>query len=164
MCIAAANYIINAANQYNEGKSLREKIFLSSKRLQKLLFFSDVLYMVENHGESMFHDEFYAWPSGPVIPSVYREFMQYQDGDMKPHNDSHHTPTTPEMERVISRVLEDTNNLDTIDLIRRSHEVGSPWEVVFDENDAEFNRIIDKTAIFNYYSEHGAPYGNRANL
>jgi uncharacterized phage-associated protein len=161
MCIAAANYIINAANEYNKGKSLKEKIFLSSKRLQKLLFFSDVLYMVENNGDSMFHDEFYAWPSGPVIPSVYREFMQYQDGEMKPHNDSPHASLAPAIESVISRVLEDTNNLDTIDLIRKSHETGSPWKAIFNENDSEFNRIIDKKAIFDYYSEHGAPYGNR---
>ena len=117
--------------------------------------------MVEHNGDSMFKDEFYAWPSGPVIPSVYREFMQYQDGDMKPHNDGQHTPTTHAMEDAISRVLEDTNNLDTIDLIRRSHETGGPWEAVFDKDDTEFNRIIDKKAIFEYYSEHGVPYGKQ---
>lgn len=160
MCISAANFIINKTNQYNEDKSLTEQIFLSSKRLQKLLFFSDVLYMVENDGESMFDDDFYAWPSGPVIPSVYRKFMQYQDGAMRPNDDEDHTSLSREMENVITRVLNDTNSLDTINLIEKSHENGTPWQRIYNKNDTEYNRKIDKIKIYNYYVKNGVPYGS----
>lgn len=162
MCISAANFIINAANEYNRDKSLRDQIFMSSKRLQKLLFFSDVLYMVENNGKSMFNDDFYAWPSGPVIPSVYRVFMQYQDGEMKPYTEKDIVPITPAMESAIKRVLKDTNCLDTADLVEKSHEKDGPWDIIYDENDSECNRIIDKNKIYEYYKEHGAPYGAQA--
>ena len=77
MCTAAANFIINEVNNHNVGKALRDQVIMSSKRLQKLLYFSEILYMVEHDGRSMFKDEFYAWPSGPVIPAVYRKFMMY---------------------------------------------------------------------------------------
>ena len=159
MCVSAANYIINSINEYNEGKQLRERIFMSSKRLQKLLFFSDVLYMVENNGTSMFSDEFCAWPSGPVIPSVYKKFMQYQDGEMKPHDTEPHTPITFEMQHVIDRVLEDTNHLDTVKLVDKSHEKNSPWYNIYNEDDGNC-QIISKSSIYDYYKKNGAPYGS----
>ena len=159
MCIAAANYIINAANKYNEGKTeLKDRIFMSSKRLQKILFFSDVLYMIENNGQSMFSDDYYAWPSGPVIPSVYDEFMEYQNGKMYPHDDKPHEKLTDKMINTIDRVLIQTNGIGTVELVEKSHENGGPWFFVYG-NGKDTNRVIDKNMIYNYYKEKGAPYG-----
>lgn len=156
MCIAAANYIIEKVNEYNAGKSLREQVLMTSKRLQKILFFADVLFMLENDKKSMFNDEFYAWPSGPVIPSVYKEFMQYQDGAMQPHLGGKHIPLTNDMINILDRVIDATMTVDTSELIKTSHVEDGPWCDVFDEvND----NIINKAKIYNYYVKKGAPYG-----
>lgn len=162
MCTAAANFIINEVNKDNLGKSLRDQIIMSSKRLQKLLYFSDVLYMVEHGGKSMFKDDFYAWPSGPVIPSVYRKFMQYQDGQMRPYSGELHDDIDSEMESTIQRVLTATKSIDTNILINESHVKDGPWHSVYDEHDLNYSHIVDKGKIFAYYSTHGAPYGNSA--
>ena len=69
MCISAANYIVERTNSYNETRDFKDQVSLTCKRLQKLLYFSDVEYMCRNGGKSMFNDNYYAWPSGPVIPS-----------------------------------------------------------------------------------------------
>lgn len=164
MCTAAANFIINKVNEANHNKSLRDQIIMSSKRLQKLLYFSDVLYMVEHKGNSMFNDDFYAWPSGPVIPSVYRKFMQYQDGKMIPYSGELHDKIDSEMESTISRVLDATKSIDTNVLINESHVKGGPWHSVYDENDTNYSHIVDKKKIFDFYSKHGAPYGCRTNV
>ena len=156
MCIAAANYIIERVNEYNAGKSLRDQVLMTSKRLQKILFFTDVLYMLENNKKSMFSDDFYAWPSGPVIPSVYEEFMQYQDGEMQPHKEGKLVSLTQEMINTLDRVLRDTMTVDTSELIRVSHTEGGPWHDVFDENNY---RLIKKAKIYNFYIKKGAPYG-----
>ncbi len=159
MCTAAANYIINQVNKYNLGKSLGEQVMMSSKRLQKILYFSEVLYLVEHNGQSMFADDFYAWPSGPVIPAVYRKFMQYQDGQMYPYSGEIHDQLDSKMISVIDRVLADTNHLGTNVLIAESHARGGPWHSVYDENDSDYTSIVGKTEIFTYYSKKGAPYG-----
>lgn len=159
MCTAAANYIINEVNRSNAGKAQESQVIMSSKRLQKLLYFSDALYMVENKGTSMFSDDFYAWPSGPVIPSVYRRFMQYQDGDMRPYTGEIHETLTQSMRIAMMRVLGATKSLDTIELIRESHVDGGPWHSVYDEDSSDFNRIISKESIYLYYYSHGVPYG-----
>lgn len=158
MCISAANYIIEKVNEYNKGRTaLRDQIFMSSKRLQKLLFFSDVLYMVENEGRSMITDEFYAWPSGPVIPSVYDTFMQYQDGAMQPYDPENHILTDETMQHAIDRIFDATSRVSTIDLVTRSHEDGGPWASVYVKGDPDY-KLIDKNMIYTYYTEHGVPY------
>lgn len=159
MCISAANYIIEKVNEYNKGRtSFRDRIFMSSKRLQKILFFSDVLYMVENQGTSMLADDFYAWPSGPVIPSVYKKFVQYQNGVMEPYEFGEHTPIDTQMQDVIDRVFTDTMYLDTSELVKESHKDKGPWQLVFVPGVSNY-RKIDKSDIYQYYKVNGAPYG-----
>lgn len=164
MCIAAANYIINAANKYNEGKTeLKDRIFMSSKRLQKILFFSDVLYMIENNGQSMFSDDYYAWPSGPVIPSVYNEFKEYQDGKMYPHYNWKDKEISDKIKDTIDRVLKDTNTIGTYELVEKSHIKGGPWDLVFKKRGINCGindfSIIKKKKIYKYYKKINAPYG-----
>jgi len=55
-CMAVANYIIDEINKYNEDKPFREKILLSVRRLQKLLYFCETEYMKKimvNHSLKM---------------------------------------------------------------------------------------------------------------
>ena len=120
-CIDVCNYIINTVNEYNKGKALKEQVLLSTKRLQKILFFSNVLYMVENNGTPMFDDVFSIYPSGPVIPEVYHKFMMYQDGPMRPNSESNNM-VSPKIKDVIDRVLEGTERIDTNVLIQKSME------------------------------------------
>ena len=131
---------------------------MSSKRLQKLLFFSDVLYMVENQGRSMICDNFFAWQSGPAIPSAYDVFMQYQDGDMNPHNIERYTLTDDTVKNVIDRVFADTAKLDTKDMIEKSCIEESPWWIIYEKEKHQYE-LIPKTMIYDYYIKQGAPYG-----
>lgn len=159
MCTAAANYIINVVNTYNEGKPLRSQIIMSSKRLQKILYFSEVLYMDEHGGTPMLQDNFYAWPSGPVIPSVYRKFMQYQDGEMRPYSGKTHDQLDTDMEKVLKRVIAATKTIDTSKLVEKSHAEDGPWFTVYDESDENYSHIVEKDAVNKYYAKTGVPYG-----
>lgn len=151
MCIAAANHLIEKTNDFNNAQiDHSNRISMTCKRLQKLLYFSDIEYMKRNNGDSMFHDNYHAWPSGPVIPSVYSKFMTYQDGQMNPI-DGAHTELTQEMKDCLDFVLEHTWNKDTVDLIDIAHKDGGPWKIVYDDKDPAHEQIISKEAIYNYY-------------
>lgn len=154
MCISAANYIIERTNSYNETRDFKEQVSLTCKRLQKLLYFSDIEYMSRNGGKSMFEDDFFAWPSGPVIPSVYTRFMIYQNGEMKPIIQNKPKELTLQMKLAIDCVLDRTWLLDTLFLIKTSHIVGGPWYNSYDPNDEDHLQIIPKSAIFDYYSKN----------
>lgn len=153
MCIAAANYLIERTNEYNNGKSYNCQILMSCKRLQKLLYFSDIIYMKAHNGESMFKDDFYAWPSGPVIPSVYDEFMKYQDGTMLPL-EGYHTPNTECMNQALQYVFEQTEDISTETLVELSHKPGGPWSKVYNPNDAMHLQIIPKDYMYDFYQNN----------
>lgn len=151
MCILAANYIVERTNKFNEGKNYSDRISLTCKRLQKLLYFSDIEYMKKYGGESMFSDEFHAWPSGPVIPSVYDEFVQYQNGEMVPVNEEGHTPITDEMREILDNVFDQTIEIDTYDLVDMSHAKGGPWHKAYDDSDEHHEQVISKDEMLAFY-------------
>ena len=150
MCVTAANYIIERTNEFNRAQNYENRILITGKRLQKILYFSDVEYMRRNAGDSMFTDEFYAWPSGPVIPSVYYEFAQYQNGEMSVA-EGKHSDLTQSMVDAIDYVLERTNTIDTVDLIELSHVEGGPWRRFYSVKDPNHEQMIPKDEIYSFY-------------
>jgi len=153
-CRMVANYIIDEFNKNNEGKSFREQISLSPRKLQKLLYFCDVEHMKSYNGVPMFRDVFYAWPSGPVIPRIYYKYMQWQDGKMNPINVGINTTITGEMKLIIDRVLEEVKQLDITEMEAICRADDGPWAQAYDANDKEHNQIISKESMYNYYREN----------
>lgn len=162
-CALVSNYIIEQLNNYNlecgnnyeEGKLSKQiPIFLSCKRLQKLLYFCDVLHMLRNNGTPMFKEVFYAWPSGPVIPSVYSDFMNYINGQMQTIDLSQIKESLNESDiEIIRDVLEATKEYDTFDLIKETQD--GPWESTYIPEDANHEQRISLVKIYNYYKKYG---------
>lgn len=164
-CLSIANYIIN---QVNGCYSRDEKaLSLSTNRLQKLIFFSDALYMVEHYGKPMFEpetelefidDEYYVYPKGPSIPKIFSCFIGSEVGDMSTWCSDEYYVDDEDMgtRDIINRVLSDTADIPTNELIKMACE---PWFSVYREDRRGCR--IPKGEIYKYYREHGAPYGVR---
>ena len=150
MCIEAANYIIKRTNEFNFKRNYSDRISMTCKRLQKLLYFSEVEYMKRHNGEPMFEDNFYAWQSGPVIPGVYDVFVQYQNGEMYPVEEGQHTPITEEMKEVLDYIFEQTTETDTYDLVNASHIKDGPWYKVYD---AHREHVVTKSSMYDFYKD-----------
>lgn len=150
-CRLVANYIIEKTNIYNEGKTLRNQILMSNKRLQKLLYFFDIEYMKENNGYSFFTDEFYAWPSGPVIPDIYRKYIQYQDGIMNPDYSCKGNELPRDVKLIIDGLLDATKEIDTVDLINICKVENGPWHQVYKQDDSKHQQIISKDEMYIYH-------------
>lgn len=153
MCVAAANRLVELTNQYNKDQPYNQRISMTCKRLQKLLYFCEVEFMQRHNGESMFSEDFYAWPSGPVIPSVYSKFAQFQTGEMTVVGGTH-TPLTENMIEVVDFVFDKTINMDTLDLVTLSHVKDGPWDRVYNDSDPKHEQIIEKASIYSYYAPH----------
>ncbi len=151
-CIAVSNYIIEEINKYNKYRSLlSERVILSTKRLQRLLYLCDVEYMKRNNGTPLFTDNFNAWPSGPVIADVYRFFVQYQDGNMKPVCKEKVIELRDDFKSLIDEILDATKELDTADLMSITNIVDGPWHKVYKEEDKDHNQVISKEDSYNFY-------------
>jgi len=153
-CMAVANYIIDEINKYNEDKPFREKILLSVRRLQKLLYFCETEYMIKNNGKPLFEDEFCAWPSGPVIEKIYYTYLQEQNGYMNPYHIPDEPNLTNDVKCMIDRILEVTKDLYTSELIRISKVDDGPHSKVFVKEDNNYDQIVSKEDTYIYYSKY----------
>ncbi|MCR5553806.1 MAG: DUF4065 domain-containing protein [bacterium] len=161
-CLSIANYIIKATNDYNDLQTSFENfVFMTTKRLQKIMFFSDVVYMLEHNGESMFDESYYAWPGGPAIITIYNEFLEGPDLNMRiqPHNYEGLPELTDEITSVIDTVLETTNKVGTATLVAESQKL-KPWQVAYKKAEIKNSLIepISKESIYNFYKEKYVPY------
>lgn len=67
--LEVARYIINYAND--------NKMIISNLKLQKILYFIQLEFLIKNAKRQCFSDEIEAWDFGPVVPAVYHEFKKY---------------------------------------------------------------------------------------
>lgn len=146
MCIEIADYIIIKINEMNQVRAGQDRIRLSCKRLQKLIYFSEVRYMQLNNGKQLFEDNYYAWPSGPVVPEIYYTYVEFQTGEMLPLDEHSGDKLEPNIKIIIKDLLYDTINMSTEDLIRYSHVKNGPWaKHIYNEG------LITKEEIFSFY-------------
>ena len=78
---------------------------------------------------------------------------------MRPYIGEIHDSIDDEMKDTLRRVLSATTGVDTSELIEKSHVFGGPWESVYSEADTDYDRVVNKKAIYTYYCANGAPYG-----
>lgn len=149
--IAVANYIIEKTNSYNESRNFKDQVTLTCKRIQKLLYFIEIEYMKRNNGNPLFESNFYAWPSGPVIPSVYTEYMRFKDGVMKPIIPTNNQELTQAMTNAIDEILEKTWMMDTSELVLLSREKRGPWERFYNPDDEKHEEVINKEFMYEFY-------------
>ena len=153
-CMEIADYIIHKINIYNENRPFRENVLLSARRLQKLLYFWETEYMIKNNGKPLFEDEFYAWPSGPVIEKIYYVYIQDQKGKMNPYHKYDELNLSNDIKCMVDKILEVTKDLDTSELIKISKVIDGPHSKAFVEEDKNHGQIVSKEDTYLYYSKY----------
>ncbi|APX94289.1 hypothetical protein BWR19_15855 [Halomonas sp. 1513] len=105
-----ANYLLVKANQA-EGEAAE----ISNLKLQKLLYYVQGFHTVL-FDRPAFDDRMEAWLHGPVLPSIYREFRQYGNGNI---------PAPPP--EVVDQIDEDTAEL--VDEVFNVYAKHSAWHL-----------------------------------
>ena len=91
----------------------------------------------------MFDDKFYVWPSGPVIPELYREYICLEKVNMKLLK-VEEIYLDDDIKKVVDEIIDITKDYDTIDLVNLSK---NNWY----SNDV-LNERISKADTYNNYS------------
>lgn len=140
---AVANYLLDLAEE--EGQSL------SPMKLQKLVYFAHGWHLAVV-GVPLVHEQVEAWKWGPVIRSLYYEFREF--GNQSISGRAIHfsmdgpgfefDQTTPSIDEeaadaedanrakaLLKKVWDVYKEFTAIQLSKMTHEVGSPWDKVF---------------------------------
>lgn len=128
---------------------------VSNLKLQKLLFFVQA-YSLAEFDCPVFNQKIEAWEFGPVIPDVYQYFKIYGPNPIpKNHyfsriDQSEKDNLTDNAKTSVSEILKQLGRLDAFELVKISHEVGSPWHQVYNPNIS--GTEINNQLIKDYYS------------
>ena len=151
--LAIANGFVENTNLYNQKKPYSERISMTVKRLQKLIYFAEIRYMLEREGEQLFDTDYCAWPSGAVIPEIYHQYVQRQ-GEVAMNAVESSYILNDFTRDIIDDVFKKTIEIDTLDLVNMTLKKGTPWAAFFNSEDDRHKQIIPKVEIYNYYSKH----------
>lgn len=119
--VSLAHYVVN--------KCTLDDYPVSNLQLQKILYFLQSVYCMLK-GKLLFAEEFEAWPYGPVLPAIYREYssfggrfilMKYGDTEI---NDS-------SLKAFIDGGIEVLRSKYPWDLVKTSHAPNSPWAQIY---------------------------------
>lgn len=151
-------YIINYSN--------REDYGVSNLKLQKLLYFIQVYFLMNSeNNEPCFSERIEAWDFGPVVPVAYHEYKQYGSTDI-PFVDSYidfdvDDPWSASMtefdedcireedKKSINAVVTKLANYSATDLVDITHRQ-APWKDVYVQCK---NNEITIDSIRKYFSE-----------
>ena len=127
-----ANSFINLSNK--EGSSI------DPLKLQKLMYYANGYYLAEHDGAPLINEYFEAWDYGPVVPTVYYEFREFGDREIKRLAYTYDyklgrvvtAPAVmgdPAAEDAISWVWENYKHLSGPQLSAMTHKDGGPWQL-----------------------------------
>jgi len=84
---AVADFFLSVAKEHGD--------FLSHLKLQKIVYYADAWYLVNNE-EPLINEDFEAWVHGPVVRSLYNRFKEYR---WKPITEDVESPQLSDKER-----------------------------------------------------------------
>lgn len=121
---------------------------ITNLKMQKLLYYAQAWYMVNNNGKLLFSDEIQAWKYGPVVPSVYQFFKEYNSYPI------HHSVTEADISMIAEHERDFLNefaveyfSMSATELVSMTHNE-APWKVAYAKG---INTKIDTGEMYNFY-------------
>lgn len=126
---------------------------LTNLKLQKLLYYSQAWFLALQDKE-LFAEDFQAWVHGPVLPSQYHRFKDYQ---WKPILEDISPPiVTTKMSTFLEKIVDVFGSETAVTLELMTHRE-RPWIQARGDlpADAVSTNVITKKSMHSYYKELG---------
>lgn len=131
-----------------------KKYNITNLKLNKLLYFINIEYMLKNNGIPLFDEEFKAWRHGPVLESVYKYFRLGIATSPKERLELIKENLKYEKLNIIDKVLNEKAQKTASELVEITHIKDGPWELTYNKN-KDNNGIciasIPNQDIYNFY-------------
>ncbi len=133
------SYPSGSVANYFLAKGLEEGIKISPLKLQKLVYYAHG-WQLATVNEPLIDEPIYAWPYGPVIPSLYYEFREFGNepitevaSEIDDANGVLVPYVIPKNSRdlgVLQSVWDGYKGFSAVQLSNMTHREGSPWAKV----------------------------------
>ena len=149
-------YVIKYSNDMGYG--------VSNLKLQKLLYFIQVTWVVRRHA-SCFDEDIVAWDFGPVVPRAYREYKSYGGMDIYTRDKYwYEDPKNPWNSRwiaypectitdqdkdLINKVVDHFRGYSATSMLRLTHQQ-SPWIDAYKKGNGT---VITNESLWEYFHD-----------
>ena len=131
-----ANYFIEKAQTTYDD--------VSHMKLHKLLYYAQGYYLA-NKNKPLFNLDISKWDYGPVVPFVYKKFMQIGGGPrLKPHPEGEPSRLPKEIQVFLDEIWQTYGKFTGLQMSDMSHQE-APWL------ETEMYRTIDPEKIKDYF-------------
>jgi uncharacterized phage-associated protein len=130
-------------------KYIIKSIPVDNLKLQKLLYYSQAVYLVLHDKKPLFPEPIEAWDYGPVVPSVYREYKEYGFETIPPIDEPSKLDLA-EM-KAVDIVFDCFGGMSGSELINQTH-AESPWKNVY--RPGRPSSTISLDSIYDYFKEN----------
>lgn len=137
-------YVIDYSNEKEYG--------ISNLKLQKILYFIQAYFLINQPSRCCFDDRIEAWDFGPVVPKAYRKYKQFGSSDIPTIMDFEKTDSNGCIadadKKLIKTVIDKFADYSATDLVSLTHNQ-SPWINAYIPH---MNREITPEAIKEYFN------------
>lgn len=141
-------------------RSFKEKILITPMKLQKILYFAESEYQKKTSKRLLF-DDFHTWAFGPVVRTVYSEFLTFSKKHINRYSRDAAGDTyvideqaDPALRDTLDQVWEVTKYRTAVDLSEITHLEDSAWDKAF-QVDAPILNQCDILNDYTYYEPLG---------
>ena len=125
---------------------------ITNLKLQKLLYYAQAWFMVNNDGERLFEDEIEAWQYGPIVKAVYNEYKRFGRQAIELEDCNLKTDfgfLSDNVKTFLDEFCQEYFRYSAFEMVASTHQE-KPWQEAVKQG---YNTIIDTNLMFKYYSE-----------
>ncbi|MCP4394182.1 MAG: DUF4065 domain-containing protein [Alphaproteobacteria bacterium] len=142
--IAVANYFIKKSDYE-----------ATPMKIQKLVYLAHG-YSLAAHDKPLIREEVGAWPFGPVIGSIYKEFKRFAKISINDFGKENDKPAWIENSdkktiNILEQVWDMYGNYTATQLSNMTHMDGSPWKDVYEDGKS---KNISRDVIKKYFKKY----------
>jgi uncharacterized phage-associated protein len=130
-------------------KYITKSLPVDNLKLQKLLYYSQAVYLVLNDKNPLFPEPIEAWDYGPVVPPVYREYKSYGFEVITPSDDQ--TSLDLLEMKAIDMTLSCFGEMSGPELISQTH-FEAPWKDAY--RPGRPSSVISLESMYDFFKEN----------
>ena len=133
---------------FEVAKYIIKSLPVDNLKLQKLLYYSQAVYLVLHDKEPLFSESIEAWDYGPVVPPVYKEYKRYGFETIPPSDKP--SALNFEQMRAVDMTLACFGDRSGAALINQTH-YEAPWKNAY--KPGRPSNVITVESIYNYFKD-----------
>ena len=136
---------------FEVAKYIVKSLPVDNLKLQKLLYYSQAVYLVLHDKKPLFIEDIEAWDYGPVVPLVYQVYKQHGFETIPPTDDKDESVLDFEEMKSVDMTLACFGVLSGPALINQTH-YEDPWKNAY--RPGRPSRIITVEAIYDFFKDN----------